>query len=341
MYTALIVLLVLVLGGALLLRRAMRGAAAAGKAAEAACPPIGRFVEVSGPTGPLRLHYLEKRPDSDPESADRADDADTRPPVVMIHGLAGSLRHFSATVMDELARDHRVIAVDRPGMGYSDQPPGGPFGVEAQAETLDAFLQTLEIRPPLIVGHSLGGSVALALALRRPVAGLMLLAPATHPFKAKPPTPDRTVDSPFMRRAIAYTIGPDMIAQNRAQSLAVAFGPQQAPAEFAVAGGGVLMMRPRQIETTLADAALLNGALEAQSARYAAIEAPITVLFGDQDGILQPQEHAPPLQAKAPQVKTRIFEGVGHMLPFVRPDETIDAIREMTGARSAEEKSSE
>ena len=302
-------------------------ARAAGKAAEAACPPIGRFLEIDGPTGAIRLHYVDKGP-TEPQPKD----APARPPIFMVHGLSGSLRHFSATILDDLARDHRVIAVDRPGMGYSDPPPGGPFGLQAQAETLDVLLTKLSAAPPLVIGHSLGGSVGLALALLRPVAGLLLLAPATHPFKNKPPTPDKTVDSAFMRRAIAYTIGPAMIEKLRPQSLGAAFGPQTPPPEFGIAGGGVLMLRPSQIETTMADGSMLRPALERQSAQYAAIEAPITVLFGDQDGVLNAEDHAPPLQAKAPQTKLTILEGVGHMIPFAEPDLTAAAAREMTGA---------
>lgn len=323
MYTALLILLVLLVLAALRVVQLRAKALAAGKAAEAACPPLGRFLEVESPTGPCRMHFLEKAPEEAPEG---------RPPILMIHGLSGTLRHFSATILDDLARDHRVIAVDRPGMGYSDQPPGGPFGVAQQAEAIDNLLKAIDCPPPLVMGHSLGGSVALALALRRPVAGLLLLAPATHSFRNKPPTPDQTIDSPFLRRAIAYTIGHLVIARNRDRTLAVAFGPQESPPEFIIAAGGVLMMRPSQIETTLADGALLRPALEAQSARYAAIEAPITVLFGDQDGLLNAEEHGPPLKSKAPQTRLRILKGVGHMIPFVEPDLTVAAAREMTGA---------
>ena len=313
--------------GAYRLWRLSEQAKEAGKKAEAACPPLGRFLEVEGPTGPIRMHFVDQGPKAEDSAV-----ASARPPILMIHGLSGSLRHFSATVLDDLARDHRVIAIDRPGMGYSDQPPGGPFGPEAQAETLDVLLEELAAAPPLVVGHSLGGAVALALALRRPVAGLLLLAPATHPFKNKPPTPDKTVDSAFMRKALAYTVGPTMIEKLRPQSLATAFGPQSPPPEFSIAGGGVLMMRPSQIETTMADGSLSRPALERQSAKYAAIEAPITILFGDEDRVLDAEDHAPPLQAKAPQTKLELLKGVGHMIPFSDPERVVSAAREMTGA---------
>ena len=81
-------------------------------------------------------------------------------------------------------------------------------------------------------------------------------------------------------------------------------------------------------------------ALETQSAKYAAIQAPIMILFGDQDGVLNVEDHAPPLQAKAPQTQLRVLEGVGHMIPFVEPDLVVAAAREMTGAPSLAERTS-
>ncbi|MEM9724457.1 MAG: alpha/beta fold hydrolase [Pseudomonadota bacterium] len=321
MLTALLLLIVGFLAGALWLARSAR---LAGEAAEAACPPIGRFTEVSTARGPMRLHYLEKGPT---EAA--AEAVASGPPILMIHGLSGSLRHFSATVLDDLARERRVLAVDRPGMGYSDRLPGGPADLDAQADAIAGLLDALAVDPPLVIGHSLGGSVALALALRRPVAGLLLLAPATHPFKAKPPTPDATIDSPAIRRLIARTVGPMTVEKARPQNLSIAFGPQQPPAEFSLAAGGALMMRPSQIETTLEDVSMLQASLAAMAPRYGEVTAPIVILFGDRDGVLEAGDHTAPLAAKAPQAEIRILNGLGHMLPFAAADEVVDAARRM------------
>lgn len=321
MLTALMLLIALVLAGALALTRSARRA---GEQAEAACPPIGRFKEVSTGRGLVRLHYLDKGP-TDATAAAGA----SAPPILMIHGLSGSLRHFSATILDDLARERRVLAVDRPGMGYSDRLPGGPADLDAQADAMAGLLDAVDAEPPLVIGHSLGGAVALALALRRPVAGLLLLAPATHPFKARPPTPDATIDSPFIRRLIARTVGPMTVEKARPQNLSIAFGPQQPPAEFSLAAGGALMMRPSQIETTLEDVSMLQASLAAMAPRYGEITAPLLVLFGDRDGVLEAGDHTAPLAAKAPQTETRILNGLGHMLPFSAADEVVDAARRM------------
>lgn len=320
---ALTVILAIVLALALLAALSMRRAQAAGKAAEAAAPPLGRFLTIDHRGAPLKLHYVENGPGDGSEAA--------RPTLVMIHGLGGNLRHFTATILDDLARDHRAIAVDRPGMGYSEAPAAGHADLDEQAEILWAALDALGVEKPLLIGHSLGGALALAMALRREPAGLLLLAPATFPFTPAPEL-GKTVDSAWLRKAIAYTIGPGVARAARPQIMKIVFGPQEEPPEFAVAGGGMLTLRPPQIETTMADGSKILPALAAQSPRYGEIAAPITVLFGDADRMLKPEDHLPPLQEAAPQTQPRLLHGIGHMIPFSATEAAIEAARAMTGA---------
>src|SRR5882762_689756 len=115
--------------------------------AETLAPPIGRFIEVDG----ARLHYLDRG---------------TGPVVVLVHGLGGNLRNFYGLVY-KLAAGCRVVAVDRPGSGYSTVSGEHPT-LSAQATIIARFLHRLGLDRPLLVGHSLGGALALALALDHP-----------------------------------------------------------------------------------------------------------------------------------------------------------------------------
>ncbi|MCP1365812.1 alpha/beta hydrolase, partial [Halomonas sp. BBD48] len=65
---------------------------------EAAIPPAGRFIDLPG----IRLHVVEKGQGR---------------PVILLHGIGGQLRHFTYALVDRLADDFHVVAVDRPGMG--------------------------------------------------------------------------------------------------------------------------------------------------------------------------------------------------------------------------------
>ena len=132
--------------------------------AERLVPPDGRHLQVDG----ARLHYVERG---------------SGPAIVMIHGLGGQLRNFGYAMLEPLARDHRVILVDRPGSGYSTADDDSEPGIAAQAAIVARFIEALGIDRPLLVGHSLGGAVALSLALERPdlIRGLALIAPLTQP----------------------------------------------------------------------------------------------------------------------------------------------------------------
>src|SRR6516162_2698115 len=139
---------------------------------EAAHPAAGQFVEVEGG----RLHVLELGPAGHEE----------RPPIVMVHGASGNLNDLRVALGDRLARNRRVILVDRPGHGWSDRPGGVTDASPArQAALILEALDRMGVERFVLLGHSLGGAVASALALAWPdrLAGLILLAPVTHPWK--------------------------------------------------------------------------------------------------------------------------------------------------------------
>src|SRR5262244_4604514 len=117
-------------------------------------PPRGRFIDVDG----ARIHYL---------------DEGTGPTLLLVHGLAGQMHNFTHSLVGKLRRDFRVVILDRPGSGYSTRPAGASATISAQALTISRFCQELKLGRPLIVGHSIGGAIALALALDHPdeVAG--------------------------------------------------------------------------------------------------------------------------------------------------------------------------
>lgn len=292
-------------------------------------PPVEGDLTVVAPGGraSARIHYLI----AGPQEADA-------PPVALIHGLGGSIRHFSSTLIPELARERRVVAFDRPGYGLSTRPPeGGAAHLADQAAILRSAMLQLGVQRPVLVGHSFGGGVALAYALDHPddVSGVALLAPSVFPFRMKPPLPDNTVDSPAMRWTLAYTVGPLMARKNAESTLAAAFGPQTPPSDYSTEGGGAYALRPSQLEAMMEDGSILRPDLAELAPRYGALKAPVAMLFGMADQILTYEDHGPPLKRAAPHVTLKTLDGVGHMLPFVEPQACLDIIRQVSDSPEA------
>lgn len=113
------------------------------------------------------LHYVELNPSG----------AKT---VLFLHGLGSSLKFWRYQLDAFAAKGYRVIAIDQLGFGKSDKPAQFPYSMEAQAAVVDEVLERLQVPRAIVVGHSMGGEVALAVALRFPsrVEALVLTSPA-------------------------------------------------------------------------------------------------------------------------------------------------------------------
>jgi len=88
-------------------------------------------------------------------------------PLILIHGFGGSTFSFRHTI-PELARHFRVIALDLKGFGLSERPAGGDYSLTAQARLVSEFMERLGIRRATVLGHSMGGEVAMRLAVNHP-----------------------------------------------------------------------------------------------------------------------------------------------------------------------------
>src|SRR2546425_12587150 len=118
-----------------------------------------RFVELDG----RRISYLT------------VGDSAARPTILLLHG-SGVSAHYWVHQLRGLGGGMRVVAIDLPGHGESDPMPH--VSVEEYGEVVASFLDALGTGPVIAAGHSLGGAIAIALAVRRPdaVRRLVLLS---------------------------------------------------------------------------------------------------------------------------------------------------------------------
>jgi pyruvate dehydrogenase E2 component (dihydrolipoamide acetyltransferase) len=120
--------------------------------------------------GGIRIHYQSA-------GGTRAGLRNPSPPVVFLHGIGGSTALWQAN-LTALAMHHPVVAVDLPGHGLSDKPAGG-YSLEFFSAAITELLEEISSGPVILVGHSLGGHIALQVALDHPgkVERLSLVAP--------------------------------------------------------------------------------------------------------------------------------------------------------------------
>ena len=280
---------------------------------EQAVPPLGRFIEVDG----ARIHYL---------------DEGSGPPLLLIHGLAGQMLHFTYSLLDRLKGDYRVVILDRPGSGYSTRPPQASAAISAQARAIASFAKALGLERPLVVGHSLGGAIALSLALDHPeqVGGLALIAPATHPQEhVSPVFRALVIRSVLLRWLVAWTLATPLSIRNGALALKIVFGPEPVPADFATRGGGLLTLRPRSFIGASRDLVAVVDDFDAMPARYQSLAVPVGILFGASDRILDPAAHGEALAKKLPGADFELIEGGGHMIPMTAAERSAKFIARM------------
>lgn len=116
----------------------------------------------------------------------RYDDRGQGPAVVLIHGFSSSLDIWS-DVADELARRHRVIAIDLKGFGFTSRPEGD-YSPAAQAALVWKLLDQRGVQDIAVVGHSWGASVALAVALERPRKVRRIALYSAYVYEAQVPS---------------------------------------------------------------------------------------------------------------------------------------------------------
>lgn len=106
----------------------------------------------------------------------------TGPDLLLLHGAGGAV-HSWRGMMPLLARDHRVIAVDLPGHGFTRSPGGARSGLDAMTQDLGQLIAAQGWRPAALIGHSAGGALALRLAGRLdPVPAVVGINAALTPF---------------------------------------------------------------------------------------------------------------------------------------------------------------
>ena len=285
---------------------------------EALYPPTGRRLDVAG----RAIHAIE------------AGDGDG-PPLVLIHGASGNVRDFALSILPDLARRHRVIALDRPGFGYSDPLPDHGWRLSDQIAVLRGALGVLGHRRYVLAGHSYGGTLVMRWALNHPgeVAGVLALSAPVMDWGGAGlglhyEIGGRPVIGPLLARLAPVLAGPRWVRD----AVEDVFTPDPAPARYLAEGGVELALRPTTFRVNAVMMLKIYPEILAQHGRYHTIGCPVEIVHGEADIIVPPQIHAIPLSDVLTDRTLTLLPGIGHMPHHARPDGVIAALERLADA---------
>ena len=283
--------------------------------AERLNPPAGRFVHKNG----VLLHHIDR-------GAGR--------PLVLLHGNGGMIEDLTCSgLVDLAARHYRVLAFDRPGYGHSARPGCWTWNADAQADLIVGALEQLGIDRPVVLGHSWGASVAMAMALRHPAAlgGVVLVSGYYFPTARLDALSLGLPAVPVLGAVIRHTVLPVLARLAWPFALRRIFGPQRVPARF-MRFPREMALRPSQLRASAEESALLLPDAMAASGRYSTIALPVAIVAGTKDQLINHKAQSARLHRLITQSTYRPVPGAGHMVHYTNPEVILAAIEDVQGA---------
>jgi pyruvate dehydrogenase E2 component (dihydrolipoamide acetyltransferase) len=236
-------------------------------------------------------------------------------PIVLIHGFGGDLNNWMFT-QPRLAERHRVIALDLPGHGGSSKDVGAG-DLAALSASAVGLLAALDIPKAHLVGHSLGGAVALRTALDRPthVASVTLISPAAF---------GEEIDGSFIT---------DFIAAGRRKQLQPVLEKLFKNKSLVSRDMAEELLKYKRLDgvgaalSTVAAANFADGRQkEVLRSRLSELgDIPVQVIWGADDEILPPRQ----AEGLPPHVRTHVLPDAGHMAQMEKAAEVNRLIEEL------------
>ena len=293
------------------------------KDAERRNPPKGRFLEIDG----VRLHYVERGKGE---------------PLVLLHGNGSMIQDFeSSGLLDKAAKKYRVIVFDRPGYGHSRRPRGTIWSPEAQADLIHEALRELDATPAIILGHSWGASVAVALGLKHEdsVKALVLASGYYYPTARFDVAAATGPAIPILGDILRYTLAPLLGRIVWPALMRKIFGPAEVPQKFTQGFPAALALRPSQLRASAAESALMIPDAFGLRGKYGELAMPVIIIAGELDRLIDTDRQSGRLHRDVAHSAFRSVPGSGHMVHQTAMNEVMSAIDEAAEATVTRQKS--
>lgn len=278
--------------------------------------PTGSFVQLAGD---LRVRYLQR--------------SGAGPAVLLLHGLPGTAEDWN--LVTRLLPGRRTVAIDRPGYGFST---GGYFPLERQLQAIQELIVKLHMGHPILVGHSYGGTIALAFAEQHPgeVSGLVLVDAAatctgTSAFARTEARLVKLVELPVLAQIADATFSQLARKTTAEQVDEEAFSP--APVNpIQLHRALAINMKHGNLEAWAGEMLAANDVIESVNHGLHRIHTPAIVIQGEHDKLVSPH-CGRRLAATLPHAQLEMIGG-GHMAPYTHPA-TIAAAVQAVSRQSA------
>ena len=273
-------------------------------------PPSGKSMKV----GQARIHY---------------NDSGEGATVVCLHGASSNARDLEESIVPLLTGDFRVVTMDRPGLGHSTRPGAGWWSPLDQASAVREVLHRLDIRNPILLGHSWSGAVVLSYLLHYPgeALGGILLSPATRDWNRPPTLYYRISRWPLVGnlfvRLLVFPVG----------SLAMGAGVRfvfhrgRAPRDYRRRTQLDLLLRPDTWRANADDLCHLGDYLKETSEDYGRIRHPLLAIIGDHDRVVSNEIHTLALKKQIPHLQIVCIAQSGHLPHHENPQAVARLIR--------------
>jgi pimeloyl-ACP methyl ester carboxylesterase len=243
--------------------------------------------------------------------------------LLFIHGY-GAASHYWRELEEHFAGRYNTVALDLKGFGYSAKPKDGNYRVRDQADLVQAFIQAKNLSNVILVGHSLGGAVALLTSFQLPpekVKGLILLDNASYAQKL----PDFVQ---LMRTPVLNTVGPALLPDRLLvkQMLKKVFSDQTKITEAMIRQYTTYLKSPGAYYALRQTAKqIIPANVDEIIDQTVNLKIPVLIIWGEDDRIL-PLESGQRLHEDIKNSELVIIPGSGHDPHEEKPAETIQAI---------------
>jgi pimeloyl-ACP methyl ester carboxylesterase len=256
--------------------------------------------------------------------------AGSGPVLLLLHGIGNNCQTW-AGVIERLAESHTVLAPDLLGHGDSDKPRGD-YSLAAYANGMRDLLSVLDVEQATVVGHSLGGGIALQFAYQFPERCQRLALVGSGGLGPELSVGLRAATLPgaeLVLTALAGVSGPLRMGMRTLERAGRAAGWRRV-GDLAEAGDALLALK--DVEARRAFLRTLRGVVDARGQAVTALDRlyladsiPMLVIWGSRDPIV-PAQHAETVRDLVPSARVEVFPGAGHWPHLDEPDRFCDVL---------------